>query len=612
MIIIWDLEAPPPYFNETVILWSGFSDQSDKKIISVPQYVEDNAEELKNRYLAWIYDLGETLIGKTRVIDHLQIRPGFSYWWMLPLTEKSVFKSPQLTTAIKLLAFEELIKSYQENKLILFTSDKKLASILGKWCKIKNIVFEKKVKNNKKVSLKIKKLLPVHFHALFFLLRLLFLRFSLRHNNIFKNTEAKITFIDYFANFGVGAVERKKFSSNYWKILVETVREMKLKTNWVHFFPSDKNGANHEMKLALNFTEKSSNLESHKIINGKVTISMLPQVFVDFFCLVQKKIKINKISKHFTPKDSALDFWPIFRNDWYNSFCGITAIKNSLTLKWVELSILELPKQSIGFYLQENHSWELALNYYWRKSGHGTLFGVVHSTVRFWDLRYFFDKRTYYTNSLNALPRPNKVAINGEVSKKAYLSGNYPSSELVEVEAIRYQYLSYKHTSNLKADESAFKLLVCGDIMPNETKVMMKLIEKAASKLPPGISIEVKPHPLCKINPSDYPNINFTIINNPLEEILYKYNLVFTSNSTSAAVDAYCFGIPVIQMLDGNSLNMSPLRNLDDVIYITDDVTLARAINNLNIENYTLSKSYFYLNKDLPNWKKILTQTKFY
>jgi surface carbohydrate biosynthesis protein (TIGR04326 family) len=609
VIFIWDSDDIPPVFSDTVILWNGFQSDIDKKIISLPKFLEENADKLKKRYLAWIYDVGVRLIDNKKIVDHLEIRPGLSYWWMLPLTEKSVFKSPQLTSAIKLFAIEELLNGISPNKIILVSRDDKIASVICKWCKTQNISFEKTL-ISRNIPLKLSRIIPVSVYAFFFLMRLFFIRFSLIQKNNVTQPKAKISFIDYFANFQFGKFESKKFSSNYWKKLINTLYELKIRTNWLHLFPSDTLGASKAVNLANKFTKQSENLECHSIINSSLSISMLLGILIDFFSLCLKRYKLKKISNYFKPINSELDLWPLYLDEWDRSLCGITAISNCLMIRWIEISIRNLPKQNLGFYLQENHAWEIALNYYWRKFGNGELFGVAHSTVRFWDLRYFHDKRTYNDSGHNPLPRPNMIAINGEVSKQAFEKWDYPAKELVEVEAVRYQYLLSKPDTPEISDPTFFKILVCGDIMQEATRSMMKLIERASVNLPAGIIIEVKPHPLCMIKQVDYPKMNFNIVEKPLEEILIRYNVVFTSNSTSAAVDAYCFGLPVIQIIDGNSLNMSPLRNIEGVIYITDDITLVNAINEVSIEKHFVFKPFFYLNKDLPKWKKLLTNIK--
>ena len=121
---------------------------------------------------------------------------------------------------------------------------------------------------------------------------------------------------------------------------------------------------------------------------------------------------------------------------------GPVAISNALFLNLFEQVLKSQSYQKMGFYLLENQAWERALIYAWKASGHGDLIGVQHSTVRYWDLRYFSDFRNYERKNCNDMPIPDRVALNGKVSITAYRDGGYPENMLVEVEALRYLHLA--------------------------------------------------------------------------------------------------------------------------------------------------------------------------
>ena len=75
-------------------------------------FVEEDSDALRSSYLSLIYDLGETKINKKRVIDILEICPGFSFWSMSLLVEKCNFAtSPQINNIIKLMAFKNWLSS---------------------------------------------------------------------------------------------------------------------------------------------------------------------------------------------------------------------------------------------------------------------------------------------------------------------------------------------------------------------------------------------------------------------------------------------------------------------------------------------------------------------
>jgi surface carbohydrate biosynthesis protein (TIGR04326 family) len=91
-----------------------------------------------------------------------------------------------------------------------------------------------------------------------------------------------------------------------------------------------------------------------------------------------------------------------------------------------------------------------------------------------------------------------------------------------------------------------------------------------------------------------------------LAELLADCDVAFTSNITSAAVDAYCASIPVVSVLDGDAFNMSPLRGLAGVVYVTNPTKLADALRNARSRERVVAAPYFCLDKGLPRWRNVL------
>ena len=53
----------------------------------------------------------------------------------------------------------------------------------------------------------------------------------------------------------------------------------------------------------------------------------------------------------------------------------------------------------------------------------------------------------------------------------------------------------------------------------------------------------------------DFPEIDISVTNDPIDLLLNDHKVVFTSNGTSAAVDAYCLNKHIITVLDPDNLN---------------------------------------------------------
>ena len=150
-------------------------------------------------------------------------------------------------------------------------------------------------------------------------------------------------------------------------------------------------------------------------------------------------------------------------------------------------------------------------------------------------------------------------------------------------------------------------MLVLGDYNPLVTRHQMKLLMAAAGFLPSNTLYTVKSHPSCAIKAIDYPSLQLRVTSAPLAELLAACDVAYTSNITSAAVDAYCSGVPVVSVLDGDAFNMSPMRGLEGVMYITNSTELADALRNARSLERVVATPYFCLDKGLPRWRKLLS-----
>jgi surface carbohydrate biosynthesis protein (TIGR04326 family) len=613
-IYIWDAETPPPNNDGLTVLWRGFTTKENKNELSLPQFVEDHAVDLRSRYLAWIYELGEIQVQGKRIVDHLELRPGFSYWWMTLLSEKSIFKSPQIFDVIKLFALEDIQKEIKPKKIILISGNKQLADVFKKWCRAVAVQFEIHLMKIEKVRLPlfkhIYKYFPQHLQAVIGLIRHVFRRIPFQPNYTAATNNADITFIDYFINLQPGASKSGIFSSNYWTGLVDFLSLSKVSTNWLHIYVphEDLNTPCSAKELMARFEQSSGYKEHHVMLDGVISFAMAFRIFKDYCKIVRATTHLKDFDKFFRPANSSLDLWDLYKKEWVQGVHGSIAMASLIHFNLFENLLAEVHQQKIGFFLLENQNWEVAMIYAWKKNGHGRLVGVPHSTVRFWDLRYFHDPRTYKQVNRNQLPLPDQVALNGPVAINEYIQGKYPKSQLLEVEALRYIYLvreNRKDNNHMITD--GLNILVCGDIDPVASHKMIKWLEEIYTELPKGTKITVKAHPAQPISPEAYPNLPMILTIEPLGNILQDFDIIYVSYITSAAVDAYCFGLPVIQVLDGAAFNMSALRGLEGVTYVTRPMELAVALKSVNRRSVAPAGNFFYLDIHLSRWREILS-----
>ena len=270
-------------------------------------------------------------------------------------------------------------------------------------------------------------------------------------------------------------------------------------------------------------------------------------------------------------------------------------------------SIKNLPSQRLGIYLYEQQPWELALIHCWKTLGHGNLIGAQHSTMLFWDMRYYHDPRTYSCNFINSLPMPNNVAVNGPVAKKTCLDAGYPPQNILELEALRYSEVKDVNNSSFRpnlAPNSPIRLLVLTDYQSKVTDYQMALLKSATKLIKQKMLILIKPHPNCSVESMKFKGLNFKITMDPIPHLLKQCDIVFCSPLSSAAVEVYIAGLPLVCAKELDTLNLSPLRDQDNIRFCSTPLELASQIEEavkMGIEK-NVEQNFFTVDKESPRW----------
>ena len=609
---IWDSKSTAPVSDWTTVLWSQHADKNTSRQVSITDIVEKKSDELRSRYLAWVYDVGESKVRGKRVIDHLSIRPGLSYWWASSLAQKfNCSAASQINNSIKVLALESFFSEGRFKRVVLNSDNVILARVVSSFCQKNNINFEFcKVKTAQKIyrSNAVMELLPGSIIALIYLLRYILRTLPLyfiHRSNAFKNI-GDVMFFDVLVHLDKQTFNDGRFHSNYWTSLVNKLNESGIKSTWAHLFFKHPAVASlsEAQKLTNRFTFSSESKEFHTLIERPLTVKMLGSIVSDFFKIRGSIYKLRGISE-IRPAFSDMDLWPFHENDWRISLCGSETIDTCIKLSCFNSLLSKLPKQRLGIYISENQPWEMVLIFAWKFHGHGRLIASPHTTIRYWDLRYFHDPRNYSMKEINDMPLPDFLAVNSPIARKTMITNNYPIKKLIKVEALRFLHLK-KPLRNIRPHnlKTPLRVLVCGDFLEETNLTILSWLEYAAPSLPENTEYFFKPHPAYSFNLSRYTKIKFMIINYSLSSLVGKCDLALTSIITSAAVDLYCLGIPLIQVLEGGSLNTSPLRGVNTSIVknpqeLVEVFTFPFKLQNSN------SRQYFYMNNKMPYWSKI-------
>jgi surface carbohydrate biosynthesis protein (TIGR04326 family) len=500
-------------------------------------------------------------------------------------------KSPKIYDVIKFFILEDILLLFKNFKIIYNNKTTNFKEIMNSVIANENYY---KANKYKKIASSI----------LYFFL-------FIKDNYTFiknKKKNSEITFFDYFANLDL---KNNKFQSNYWTTLIDLLEINKIQTNWEHFyvesnqFSTIKNANTTNIKL-------NNTYENHLLIENYLSFQLIFNILIDYCKIVYKALKIKNINNLFT-NDNNINYSEMYLEEWYNNFYGRKLMLNCIYHNLYRKSLKDLPFQKIGFYLFENQFWEIIVNFYWRKYKHGELYGVIHTPIRFWDFRYFYDLR-YFKGIQFKNYFPNKIIINGELQKSLLFHSNIPDNFIYNAEALRYLHLLNKNTTHKYSNiNGVIKILLCLDYMQTENDFIFSILNKATLILKSKLFFIIKPHPANKFNMFKEFNYNYIIDESYISNLLPISDIVICSNTSSCAIESYVHNIPTIQIINQNKFDFSPTYTLKGRNLIRNYQQLVLFIENY-INDYTKIQktdrcNIFHLDNDIPKWKKLLSHS---
>ena len=610
---IWCAGAPPEP-AAGLYLWDGPA-LAEGAAQSILRYTEQHAQRLRANYLARIHAIGEARVGGARLVERLAVDAGFSYWWMTLLVEKNPWKSPAIADAIRLLAIEEIVTATRPASVLLVGAQRPVEQALRAMCAQLGIGFtgERRPRQRGPVGLAtLYRWLPLPAKALLTLARRLHQRWPLRRDRppAWAGGEQALFVCAYFFNLDAGAAKQGRFHSHYWEGLHGLLARLGLRPNWLHLYhphAAVPTAAAAQALTARFNANADDGAGSHAFLDGTLDWALAWRVLRRWTGLLWLSWQLAPAQAAFQPAGSALSLWPVLREDWYNSLRGPAAISNLLWIAQFDAAMARMPHQRRGLYLAENQAWERALVHAWRKHAHGELIAVSHVTVRFWDLRNFFDPRTVSSTDPYPMPRADLLALNGAAALAAMRAAGYPADDIVECEALRFGHLNAMRAPALPVSAPARRILILGDYMAENTMRMLRLLQAALPLLAVRPMFTLKPHPNFPVRADQFAELGLTVVTDPLGRLLLQFDLAYASNMTSAAVDASLAGLPVIVMLDDRELNYSPLRGQAGTRFVSRPDELAQALTEVAPAAAPMD-NFFFLDPALRRWEQVLAR----
>ena len=565
--------------------------------IDLFEFIDQNSEVLKNQYLNIILQLSNFVINNQSLKDQLYFKD-YSLWEMSLLQEKNIYKNRFIFKTIKYLALKKIITDNINENIKIFYLESDLASCLETEFKNLKISFVgKSFSFLNKINQVIKKNIPLHF---LYFLYYFFKNCSFRKFNDKVLIKKKFLIFSYFTHYDIKKFNEKIFYPKQWTGLWEEIIE---NANFFQIFlPNEKLKFFFQVE---NLVKKKNfkNLKKENFINYFIYYKYFLKVFRDFK-VFKSKILYYNIVKKIKDSENFRYFFEINEEIFISSFSGYTLLQNLLWINIFENLFKNLPKHDYGMYLFENQPWEKAFVRCWKKYNQGKLIGYCHTTVNFWNLNYFNIKDYNSSDDFKKFS-PDLIAVSSEISKNFIVNQSINFDKVIEVEALRYNWiLDKKKDLNDKLIENR-KIIFLGDYDKNINDKLIKILKQSKDELMDlGFQVSYKPHPATKIK-----NIGnkISVIKEDLEDLINNYRYIVSSNSTSAIIETLSCGINTFLFIDKNNFNLSPIKNTkiekNVEFFFTKDELISKIENS---QNSFEALEYYYLDKELKRWKKIL------
>ncbi len=617
-LTIWCDAGRPPASDGHTVLWDEFVPvDAPDSWHSLPDAIHADRDSLRDELLAGLHTVGESTHGSRSLVERMRIRPYLSYWWMTLPADFSLGADSPTYAAVRMIALTRLADRLAVESVCIVASDREVREALVGWARATGRPATAVAGSGPR------RLNQGSFatRAREFAYRaappLAALRILVAHLPIARRRPppaAKhdgITVVDYLAHLALPVESPGAFGSNYWGPLVALLDEHDHRgepVTYLHLSADRASAAvvHRDSTLVHRLTESSPG-PVHDLLLAHLTWRGLGSSIRDYARVVRYGLTTRHIER-MTSAARPMPWLRPFRRARRDQFYGATAMLNCLWINLFEATLRDMPYQRLGIYLMENQPWETAFTTIWRASGHGRLIGVIHSTAQFWNTRLFRDPRDYWADDEGcSMPWPDVVTVNGPTMRAACAQAGYPSSRMVDVEALRYLHLL--SSPAVAAAPVPSIVLVLGEYSAEASTRLLDLVARAADVSDAPTAFAFRPHPAADfVDLTPYPRITLDH-HISLSDALDAADLAVCGASSSAAVDAASRGVPTVLVSDPHSFFSSPAEGQPGTAIAKTAEDLSPLLLGGMSRRFLpdASASGLLLDSSLPRWRALLT-----
>lgn len=595
--IIWIRSSPPPT-DHPVILWNsyGFAHQHPDTV-SLPLFIEENADAVRERLIQFLEQAGQApLVSDGTAISDFVPSFGPSLWWMaLSVIER--LGDLTIPHAAKCIAVDLILGDHPRHSIVIESDDKRLRDVLLSCIVgVERPIFRARrlLKNN--VTHQIRALLAI--------LNYVYCT-SFQPSGMvsdFHPQQEQFIFFDYLKTTYMNESGGSIHTSSFWG----DVPNLSESPAWCHVYPVRL--SRRKVRRSLDQLRHLSKYErnQHILFLKPPTMRDLGLILAQYFKNLKRLPSRARNLRKSTVGKSRLLLWHLFDDKWTDSLIGSTAIMHLVTMQAANALAGKLGANSRVYYLMENQAWEFAIMHSVRLTASTTAIGVPHSTIRFWDVRYFNPiMSTDEIPRSTSMPVPSRILVNSLQAQQSLLSVGAPESMVQIVEAARYTYL---HALTDTDSNMAHNVLVLGDFIESANDYLLTMVKDALEALEHPIELILKPHPNCAFTPTQVGHLAENMRTDSLSSLFPTTAAVVTTAGSSTAAEAVAAGLPVILVPDPSTLDYSPTLPSHFLSRARNAVELAAQIQLRSTSVRHEKISSFVLDPEFTRWRAELTR----
>ena len=648
--------------DTVVALWDEWETRGPA--VSIPGRLHEELLAIRAEHMAWAYDMGRLPTGAGRQELQARLRCGeeLSMWWCSLLYERHPKMTPNLYAIYKLRCLERLLDAEGCTAVDLHGGDADLRATLARFCAATGRQFAVHRTRGSagpgagapSLGRRLYALCPAPVRAV---ARFVHWWWTVRRALPFAGAASPegppagggpaATIVSYFPNVDLQAAGRGRFRSRYWEGLHDALNACARReyphgghfVRWLFIrFPSPQLSFAQCLKLRDLFRKTGKDGLSFHYLEEFLGTGDLLAALARWLrlCVASSRLQ-SQAAAACQFAGSKINFWRYARADWAESFRGWRSLERCLQQRAFSRYAAWSGPQRWTLFPLENCPWERMLTTAMRASGAarpaapqepgtgaGPVIGAQHSSIRPTDFRYFDDPRTFSAPDC-ALFQPEHIEGNGASACRQWLAAGMPPGRLGEVEALRYLYLVGHHehagphagapslppeTGEPLDARPGNRLLLLTSFFRDETEAHLRLFARCFREgLLKGWSITVKPHPylpvegfLRELLGADAGNVR--ISDAPLALALVPGVTVWTSNSTTAALEAALKGLALMVMVSEDDFDLCPIQDVPG---------LARTATPEDVRRHLaapaapeIAAGYLDLDPGLPRWRSLL------